>query len=305
MLVSNGLESDLRQGIRSVGHRRHDDRHDTGQVSVPRRTLLVFTMTPHTSRLLVLTHSDATNPIPSAAQHKATTDGPTRTGTGHLHGPGPLRPSNRSHGTGGSRAAAHHTSSCAIGNSAVAEPENPDTWRQVAKCPRRRWGDRPAGALVGGPCRGCRRAVLGDLRRAPRPAAYEAIASSTSWSSTSVAAVRPALRILSTAVNTAWMWASVTCSGFTGLVRSGWPARLVVRLSRLRLSISGVRAHGSDTAARAAVPKPSRCRPSHADKANAEKSAHTPPRLRKDVWPAVYHSCGTPVLAEWIAGRAP
>ena len=58
----------LRQGIRSVGHRRHDDRHDTGQVSVPRRTLLVFTMTPHTSRLLVLTHSDATNPIPSAAQ---------------------------------------------------------------------------------------------------------------------------------------------------------------------------------------------------------------------------------------------
>ena len=72
MLVPNGLESDLRQGIRSVGHRRHDDRHDTGQVSVPRRTLLVFTMTPHTSRLLVLTHSDATNPIPSAAQQAPT-----------------------------------------------------------------------------------------------------------------------------------------------------------------------------------------------------------------------------------------
>ena len=69
MLVSNGLESVLRQGIRSVGHRRYGDRRDTGQVSVPRRTLLVFTMTPHTSRLLVLTQSDATNPIPSAAQH--------------------------------------------------------------------------------------------------------------------------------------------------------------------------------------------------------------------------------------------
>ena len=68
MLVSNGLESDLHQRIRSVGHRHHDDRHDTGQASVPRPTLLVFTMTPHTSRLLVLTHSDATNPIPSAAQ---------------------------------------------------------------------------------------------------------------------------------------------------------------------------------------------------------------------------------------------
>ena len=73
MLVSNGLESDLHQRIRSVGHRHHDDRHDTGQASVPRRTLLVFTMTPHTSRLLVLTHSDATNPIPSAAQHPKST----------------------------------------------------------------------------------------------------------------------------------------------------------------------------------------------------------------------------------------
>ena len=71
VLVPNGLESDLHQRIPSVGHRHRDDRPDTGQASVPRRTLLVFTMTPHTSRLLVLTHSDATNPIPSAAQQSA------------------------------------------------------------------------------------------------------------------------------------------------------------------------------------------------------------------------------------------
>jgi hypothetical protein len=69
VLVPNGLESDLRQRIPSVGHRHHDDRHDTEQASVPRPTLLVCTMTPHTTRLLVLTHSDAANPTPSAAQH--------------------------------------------------------------------------------------------------------------------------------------------------------------------------------------------------------------------------------------------
>src|SRR5258708_5029852 len=34
------------------------------------------------------------------------------------------------------------------------------------------------------------------------------------------------------------------------------------------------------------------------------KSALTPPRLHKVVWPAAYYSCGTPVVAGWVTARA-
>ena len=60
----------MRQRIPSAGHRHREDRADTAQPPVPRQPLLVFTMTPHTTRLLVLTHSDAADPIPSAALHR-------------------------------------------------------------------------------------------------------------------------------------------------------------------------------------------------------------------------------------------
>jgi hypothetical protein len=58
----------MRQRIPSAGHRHREDRADTGQPPVPRQPLLVFTMTPHTTRMPVLTHSDAADPIPNAAQ---------------------------------------------------------------------------------------------------------------------------------------------------------------------------------------------------------------------------------------------
>ena len=62
-------ESALRQLISSVGHRHREDRPDTWWPSVPRRTLVVFTMPPHTTALLILTDSDAADPILSAVQH--------------------------------------------------------------------------------------------------------------------------------------------------------------------------------------------------------------------------------------------
>jgi hypothetical protein len=58
----------MRQRIPSAGHRHREDRADTGQPPVPRQPLLVFTMTPHTTRMPVLTHSDAADPILNAAQ---------------------------------------------------------------------------------------------------------------------------------------------------------------------------------------------------------------------------------------------
>ena len=69
MLVPDGSESTLRQPISSVGHRHREDRPDTWSPSVPRQSLVVFTMPPHTTPLLILTHGDAVDPIPSAVQH--------------------------------------------------------------------------------------------------------------------------------------------------------------------------------------------------------------------------------------------
>ena len=68
MLVPDGSESGLRQLISSVGHRHREDRPDTWSPSVPRWPLVVFTMPPHTTALLMLTHGDAVDPIPSAVQ---------------------------------------------------------------------------------------------------------------------------------------------------------------------------------------------------------------------------------------------
>ncbi|GAB7146604.1 hypothetical protein [Mycobacterium riyadhense] len=42
----------------------------TGKARVPRPILIVVIMPPHTTRLHVLTHSDAAIPIPSAVQHR-------------------------------------------------------------------------------------------------------------------------------------------------------------------------------------------------------------------------------------------
>ena len=66
MLVPDGSESTLRQPISSVGHRHREDRPDTWPPSVPRQPLVVFTMPPHTTPLLILTHGAAVDPIPSA-----------------------------------------------------------------------------------------------------------------------------------------------------------------------------------------------------------------------------------------------
>ena len=71
MLVPHGLEPELHQRILSAGGRHRGDGPDTGQPSIAPRSLLVFTMTPHTTPLLVLTHRDAADPILSAAQHSA------------------------------------------------------------------------------------------------------------------------------------------------------------------------------------------------------------------------------------------
>lgn len=73
MLVPDGSESTLRQPISSVGHRHREDRPDTWSPSVPRQSLVVFTMPPHTTPLLILTHGDAVDPIPSAVQHGVAT----------------------------------------------------------------------------------------------------------------------------------------------------------------------------------------------------------------------------------------
>jgi hypothetical protein len=71
VLVSDDLESAMRQPIASIGHRHREDRPDTAKPPIPRQPPLVFTMTPHTTRSLVLTGNDAANPIPSAAQHSS------------------------------------------------------------------------------------------------------------------------------------------------------------------------------------------------------------------------------------------
>ena len=68
MLVSGGSESALRQPISSVDHRHREHRPDTRKPPVPRRPLVVVTTPPHTTPLLILTHSDAMSPIPSAVQ---------------------------------------------------------------------------------------------------------------------------------------------------------------------------------------------------------------------------------------------
>ena len=72
VLVPDGSESTLRQPISSVGHRHREDRPDTWSPSVPRQSLVVFTMPPHTTPLLILTHGDAVDPIPSAVQQAST-----------------------------------------------------------------------------------------------------------------------------------------------------------------------------------------------------------------------------------------
>ena len=75
MLVPHGFEPDLRQRNPAAGRRHRDDRPGTRQPPNPRRTPLVVIMTPHTTRPLILTHSDAANSIPSAAQHTRQTAG--------------------------------------------------------------------------------------------------------------------------------------------------------------------------------------------------------------------------------------
>ena len=75
MLVPDGSESTLRQPISSVGHRHREDRPDTWSPSVPRQSLVVFTMPPHMTPLLILTHGDAVDPIPSAVQHTSSAGG--------------------------------------------------------------------------------------------------------------------------------------------------------------------------------------------------------------------------------------
>ena len=52
----------MRQPIASIGHRHREDRPDTAEPPIPRQPPLVFTMTPHTTRSLVLTGNDAANP---------------------------------------------------------------------------------------------------------------------------------------------------------------------------------------------------------------------------------------------------
>ena len=68
VLVPHGFEPDLRQRNPAAGRRHRDDRPGTRQPPNPRRTPLVVIMTPHTTRPLILTHSDAADSIPSAAQ---------------------------------------------------------------------------------------------------------------------------------------------------------------------------------------------------------------------------------------------
>jgi hypothetical protein len=68
VLVPNGFKSHPRQRITRSATVTMTTGPTPGQPPVPRRTLLVFTMTPHTTQPLVLTHRDAVTPIPSAAQ---------------------------------------------------------------------------------------------------------------------------------------------------------------------------------------------------------------------------------------------
>ena len=70
--MSDGLKPVLPQQIPSDCHRHHAHRHGFSQAPVPRRILVVVIMPPHTTRLLVLTHSDAVSPIPSAVQQPLT-----------------------------------------------------------------------------------------------------------------------------------------------------------------------------------------------------------------------------------------
>jgi hypothetical protein len=62
--VPDGSESALRQPISSGGHRHRGDRPDTWSSSVPRQPLVVFTMPPHPTALLILTHGNAVGPKP-------------------------------------------------------------------------------------------------------------------------------------------------------------------------------------------------------------------------------------------------
>ncbi len=72
MLMSDPSESVLPQQIPSDCDRHHDHQRPTSNAPVPRPIPIVVIMPPHTTRLHVLTHSDAAIPIPSAVQHTLT-----------------------------------------------------------------------------------------------------------------------------------------------------------------------------------------------------------------------------------------
>ena len=85
VLVPHGFEPDLRQRNPAAGRRHRDDRPGTRQPPNPRRTPLVVIMTPHTTRPLILTHSDAANSIPSAAQQSTSSISSAPTVGTHTH----------------------------------------------------------------------------------------------------------------------------------------------------------------------------------------------------------------------------
>ncbi|MBC9076607.1 hypothetical protein [Mycobacterium canetti] len=71
------VEKVLSMGIEHVPSdcdRHHDHQRRPGKAPVPRLIPIVVIMPPHTTRLHVLSHSDAAIPIPSAAQHLKSTD---------------------------------------------------------------------------------------------------------------------------------------------------------------------------------------------------------------------------------------
>ncbi|WP_324666454.1 hypothetical protein [Mycobacterium canetti] len=74
MLLSDRSESVLPQHVPSDCDRHHDHQRRPGKAPVPRLIPIVVIMPPHTTRLHVLSHSDAAIPIPSAAQHLKSTD---------------------------------------------------------------------------------------------------------------------------------------------------------------------------------------------------------------------------------------
>jgi hypothetical protein len=92
VLVADGSESALRQLISSAGHRHREHRPDTSEPPVPGLSLVMVTMPPRTTALLILAHSDAVDPVPGAVQQSA--PHPTGLGAG-LSGlsahSGPLR----------------------------------------------------------------------------------------------------------------------------------------------------------------------------------------------------------------------